>query len=104
MSDIFDIYQRAKDAYDAASFTERDDVLDPFIREMNDGDFDITFGEARALDEEYFGESGGYWACAFGNPKIGVEVNSTYAERTCIFIVTRRGLLTMEMDEIQWNE
>lgn len=95
---VLDIYERAVDTWDEDT---RDETLDPFVRELDAMDFNLSFGEAAALDEEYFGVWGNYWAKAFGTPQVGDEVNTTYDDGVILtFQVTGRGLLTLKMEVI----
>lgn len=106
---VIDIYERAAGAYEAAwggvdgqdPDPVYDEIVEPFVQELRDVDFRVNFGQAASLDTDYFGVTGTYWAAAFGYPKIGDEVNTTYDDGvTCTFRVVDRGLLTLTMEEI----
>jgi len=103
---VIDIYERAADALNAAfggwgdENPLYDEILEPFVQELKDVDFRVDFGQAAGLDMDYFEVTGTYWAAAFGYPKIGDEVNTTYDDGvTCTFRVLDRGLLTLMMEE-----
>jgi len=106
---VIDIYERAfveiRAAFDGLGGQDPDPVydkiLEPFVQELKDVDFRVNFGQAAVLDMDYFGVTGTYWAAAFGYPKIGDEVNTTYDDGvSCTFRVLGRGLLTLMMEEI----
>ena len=105
MENIIDIYERARAAYTEAPACT---TLDSFIQELYDLDVEITFGEARDLDEEFFGVRGGYWLTAYGTPKVGEYIQVPYetsvGERQVFAVeVTNRGLLTMKTARAEWN-
>lgn len=110
---VIDIYERAADAYEAAwggvdgqnPDPVYDEIVEPFVQELSAVDFRVNFGQAAALDTEYLEVTGTYWAAAFGYPKIGEEVNTTYDDGvSCTFRVLDRGLLTLMMEEISEDE
>lgn len=97
---IYTIYEQAADAFENA-FEEgnnADGALNPFVQQLRDRDFTITFEEASDLDSEYFGVETEYWAGAFDYPRMGDEVNTTYGDEIWNFTVRGRGLLTLDLE------
>lgn len=59
----------------------------------------INFGEARLVDEELFGYSGGYWTSAYNYPQEGENIYrvNQNGERTYIGKAINVGLLTFDV-------
>lgn len=64
----------------------------------------VTFGQAAALDEEYLGQSGGYWAKAFDVEQTGQVVARVDQEGSLsevnLFQVEWHGLMTCQLKSL----